>query len=144
MQKIVPCLILLLIGLAPWCVMAETPVEKPNPVIIHPGEVLYATFEITGSDLKLQSVSKEKNDRAQLVLRMDLFNKKDGFQMLAVQSKFKKDLAYKAEMKMPGKNRGKETSVLPIMAGLASYESWPHPIEELTLYGFVLEPIKAQ
>jgi hypothetical protein len=124
----------------PLIALAVLPAEKPNTVLVHPGEVLYAKFEQSGTTLKLLSFSKEKNDQAQLVLTMDPFDKKTGMLMLKVESKFAKNMYYKAEMRLLSKNRRQETSVVPVMAGLASYETWPHPIEELALYGFELKP----
>lgn len=124
----------------PFVALAQLPAEKPNTVLVHPGDVLYAKFEESGASLKLLSISKEKDDQAQLVLTMKPFDKAAGFLMLQVESKFGKDMAYKAEMRLLSKNRRKETSVIPVRAGLSSFESWPHPIEELALYGFELKP----
>jgi hypothetical protein len=126
--------------LAPLLALAETPTEKPNTILIHPGEVLYATFAESGTELKLVSVAKEKSDQAQLTLEMSPFDKKERLLMLSVKSTFKKDMHYKAEMRLLSKNRRQETSVVPVMAGLAAFESWPHPIEELALFGFALKP----
>jgi len=58
--------------------------------------------------------------------------------MLSVQSRFKETMTYKAEMRWPSKNRRKETSVVPVMAGLLSFETWTHPMEELALYSFAV------
>ena len=133
-------LIILAFIFSPLLALADMPPEKPNTVLIHPGEELYVKFEESGTALKLVSVSKEKNDQAQLIMKMDPFDKKEGMLMLKVQSKFKKTMIYKAEMRLLSKNRRQETSVVPLLAGLMSFESWPHPIEELALYGFELKP----
>ena len=122
-------LIILAFIFSPLLALADMPPEKPNTVLIHPGEELYVKFEESGTALKLVSVSKEKNDQAQLIMKMDPFDKKEGMLMLKVQSKFKKTMIYKAEMRLLSKNRRQETSVVPLLAGLMSFESWPHPIE---------------
>ena len=122
------------------CVAMAAPTkERPNTVLIHPGEVLYATFQEKGNDLVLANVTKEKTEAAQLVLTMHAFDPKDQMLMLKVESRFKKDMQYKAEMRMLSTNRRADTSVLPVMAGKMSFESWAHPIEELALYGFILK-----
>ena len=124
----------------PLLAWAELPPEKPNTVLIHPGEELYARFEESGTALKLASVSKEKDAQAQLIVKMDPFDKVEKMLILKVESKFKQTMLYKAEMRLLSKNRRQETSVVPVLAGLSSYEEWPHPIEELALYGFTLKP----
>jgi hypothetical protein len=48
-------------------------------------------------------------------------------------------MLYKAEMRLLSKKRRADTSVLPVTVGKMSFESWPHPIEELALYGFTLK-----
>ena len=121
----------------PILLIAESEPERPSTVLIHPGEVLYALFDQSANVLKLVSVSKEKNEQAQLILTMGDF--KEGLLMLKAQSKFTSDLSYKAQMRMLSKNRRAETSMIPIRAGLSSFESWPHPIEELALYDFQLK-----
>jgi hypothetical protein len=126
--------------LMPFLALAASPAEKPNTVLVHPGDVLYAKFEESGTSLKLLGVSKEKNDQAQLIFTMGVFDKKTGMLMLKVESRFKKNMTYKAEMRLLSKNRRQETSVVPVMAGLTSFETWPHPIEELALYSFELAP----
>ena len=70
---------------------------------------------------------------------MEPFDRSTGLLVLVVQSRFKKTMSYKAEMRLLAKNRRAETSVVPVLAGLESFESWPHPIDELALYGFELK-----
>lgn len=123
----------------PWLALAATPPEKPNTVLIHPGEVLYAQFEESAGGLKLMSASKEKNDHAQLILTMKPFDREAELLMFSIDNKFKKTLYYAAEMRLLSRNRRKDTTVVPVGAGLSSFESWPHPIEELALYGFELK-----
>jgi len=113
--------------------------EKPNTVLIHPGEDLFVCFDESTPGLKLISVSKEKTDKAQISLSMAVFDKENRIQLLVVKSSFSKNLFYKAEMRLLTKNRRMETSVVPVRANLSSFESWPHPIEELALYGFELK-----
>lgn len=131
--------LLIALLITPLPAMASAPSEKPNTVLIHPGEVLYAQFEESGAALRLVSVQKEKNPQAQLVLTMKPFDQATRLLLLTVESKFRKDMLYKAEMRLLSRNVREETSVVPVRAGLSSFESWPHPIEELALYGFALK-----
>ena len=133
-------LIILAFIFSPLLALADMPPEKPNTVLIHPGEELYAKFEESGTALKVVRISKEKNAEAQLIMKMGTFDKVEKMLILKVESKFKQTMLYKAEMRLLSKNRRQETSVVPVLAGLSSYEEWPHPIEELALYGFTLKP----
>ena len=113
--------------------------DATNTIIMHPGDVLYAKFDEAAQGLRLLAVAKDKDDQAQLILTMEPFDRKTGMLMLEVKSRFKRTMTYKAEMRWPSKQRRKETSVVPVMAGLISIETWPHPIEELALYSFALK-----
>ena len=119
----------------PWVVGAE----KLDVIAIRPGEVIYAKFNAAGAALRLVSISKEKTEGAQLTLTMEPFDKSVGT-ILKVESKFEKDMRYKAEMRWPSTKKRQQTSVIPVKAGLMAFESWPYLIEEIVLYGFELEP----
>jgi hypothetical protein len=120
-------------------VRANAAKETADVVVLHPGDTLYATFTESPQGLQLVSTSSAADDHAQLILSMEPFDSKTGMLMLKVQSRIKKTMMYKAEMRWPSKQRRRETSVVPVMAGLASFETWPHPIEELALYSFELK-----
>jgi len=123
--------------LAPFFLLAQENVEKPDTVPIHPGETLYVTFQRTGDSLTLAHVTKDADKAAQLVFKMGPLKEIHGT-MLQVQNKFDKNLHYKAEIRLLSKNKRANTSVVPVIAGKASFESWPYVIEELALSGFEL------
>ena len=125
------------LALAPFFLLAQENIEKPDTVPIHPGETIYVTFQRTGDSLKLARVSKDADKAAQLVLKMAPLKEIHGT-MLQVQNKFDKNLHYKAEIRMLSKNKRANTSVVPVIAGKLSFESWPYVIEELALSGFEL------
>ncbi|MES1167686.1 MAG: hypothetical protein ABUL61_00815, partial [Oleiharenicola lentus] len=52
--------------------------EKPNTVLIHPGETVYARFEAKGKKIKLLSVSKEPDAGAQVIFTFQPDPKKPG------------------------------------------------------------------
>lgn len=56
--------------------------------------------------------------------------------MLIIQNKLKSELQMDALMTLPGKKDIYKTSIVPIMAGLSDYESWPHPIVQIVLRNF--------
>lgn len=125
------------IVLAPFSLLAQEDSEKPEAVVIHPGETLYVTFQRTGDSLTLARVSKDADKAAQLILKMGPLKEIHGT-MLQVENKFDKNLYYKAEMHLLSKKKRANTSVVPVIAGKVSFESWPYVIEELALSGFEL------
>ena len=54
---------------APFFLLAQENIEKPDTLLIHPGETLYATFQRTGDSLTLAHVSKDADKEAQLTVR---------------------------------------------------------------------------
>jgi hypothetical protein len=66
------------------------------------------------------------------------FKKDDQLLMLTVQNPFPKALRYRAAARLKGRKEYVETSIIPVMAGLLSFESWQDPIEELILFDFKL------
>ena len=48
--------------------------------------------------------------------------------MMQVKNNFDKNLHYKAEIRLLSKNKRANTSVVPVIAGKLSFESWPHVI----------------
>lgn len=123
--------------LAPFFLLAQENIEKPDTVLIHPGETVYVTFQRTDDSLALARVSKDHDKAAQLVFKMGPLKEIHGT-MLNVENKFDKNLYYKAEMRLLSKNKKANTSVVPVIAGKQSFESWPYAIEELALSAFEL------
>ncbi len=124
--------------LAPIFLLAQENIEKPDTVLIHSGETLYVTFQRAGDSLMFVHVSKAADKAAQLVLKMSPLKEIHGT-MLQVQNKFDKNLHYKAEIRLLSKNKRANTSVVPVIAGKVSFESWPYVIEELALSGFEIK-----
>jgi hypothetical protein len=123
--------------LATFPLLAQENIERPEAVVIHPGETLYVTFQRTGDSLTLTRASKEVDKAAQLIIKMGPLKEIHGT-MLKVENKFDKNLYYKAEMHLTSQKKRANTSVVPVIAGTSSFESWPYMIEELALSGFEL------
>jgi hypothetical protein len=67
------------------------------------------------------------------------FKKNENQLMLALQNQLPKALRYRAAIRLKGRREFVETSlIVPVMAGLYSFESWQDPIEELVLFDFKL------
>ena len=64
--------------------------------------------------------------------------------LLIVRNHYPKVLRYRAAMRIKGRKDYVETSIVPVGAGLACYESWVDPIEELILFDFKLTDEKMQ
>jgi hypothetical protein len=124
--------------LASFFLLAQENIEKPGTVLIHPGETFYVTFQRNGDTLTLAHVGKDIDKAAQLIFTMAPFKEIHGTS-LKVQNKFDKNLYYKAEIHLLSKNKRADTSVVPVIAGKMSFESWPSVIEELALSGFELK-----
>ena len=124
--------------LAPFLSLAQENIEKPDTVLIHPGETRYVTFQRTGDSLTLAHVGKDADKAAQLIFTMAPFQEIHGTS-LKVENKFDKNFYYKAEMHLLSRNKRANTSVVPVIAGKLSFESWPYMIEELALSGFELK-----
>lgn len=124
--------------LAPFFLLTQGNIEKPDTVLIHPGETLYVTFQRTDDSLTVARVSKDADKTAQLILKMGPLKQIHRTMLLQVENKFDENLYYKAEMRLLSKNKRASTSVVPVIAGKLSFESWPYVIEELALSGFEL------
>ena len=60
--------------------------------------------------------------------------------LLVIQSKLNRTLSMDALITRPDLKGVFKTSILPIPAGLADYESWPHPVVQLVLRNFRFSP----
>jgi len=73
-------------------------------------------------------------DRADLEFDFSQVKNKDGLMMLLViRNRTSHIIAMDALMTVPGKKAIARTTIIPIGAGLSSYESWPHPIVQLVV-----------
>ncbi len=129
-------------------VFYEAPIAESFYVIndsmiqIFPGENLY--FEATqnhGKLDKLKRVASVTDSSKTLIIEFkQVYKGKTHEQMiLSVRNPFKKNLHYKAFMNLMKNKKWAKTSVVPVIAGLISYETWPNIITSLMLKGFELK-----
>src|SRR5260370_21084942 len=103
------------IVLAPFFLLAQENIEKPDAVLIHPGETLYVTFQRTGDSLTLPHVGKDTDKAAQLIFTIAPFKEIHGTSLKA-ENKFDKNLNYKAQMHLLSKNKTPYTSAVPVIS----------------------------
>jgi hypothetical protein len=72
-----------------------------------------------------------------LSFTIESFNNKNGM-ILKIYNPFNKKLIYNAKIRTLKNYKYVETSVIPIMPRLFSFETWPYEIESIILYGFKL------
>jgi hypothetical protein len=114
----------------------KVPYVADNDVYLFAGDafginLVVADGKVTGI------VYQPDTKKADVLLRFSQEKSKSGnMMMLVVQSKLKQKLFYEALMTVPQKDGIYKTNMLPVEAGLVSYESWPHPIVQLVLKNF--------
>ncbi len=123
--------------LAMLTLLSAARAEKLNTVLLHQGEKVYVHFE-TGKKIKLQSVSKQADDKAQVVI--SLTPDADGKMVtLTVENKFSLDLVYRAEIRSNTLHREMPLRVAPVVAGKLGIEQMPKLVDEVSLFDFRLQ-----
>jgi hypothetical protein len=115
---------------------AIDPSTLKNKVTIGLDKKLAVQFRQKGdslSDPKL--VEKVVNDPP--TVSFD-FRKQDDMLILTTKNPFKKDLKFRAAARLKGRKEYFETSIVPVKAGLFSFELWQDPFDELVLFDFKL------
>ncbi|MDD5262251.1 MAG: hypothetical protein PHD76_10445 [Methylacidiphilales bacterium] len=119
----------------------KVPYVADGVIYIFPGESFSVGIEIGEKGIKEIYYDKGKSSKIGLDFNFKQEKLDDGkrMMMLTVVSRLPQTLSYEALMVIPEVQGVKKTSVVPIEAGLSSYESWPHPIMQLALRNFKLE-----
>jgi len=112
---------------------------EKNTVLIHPGETIYARFEVKGKKIRLLQSGKEKDDAAQVVFTFDKDAVK-GLRNLKVENKFPNDLLYKAEMRSLSLKHERRITPTPVVGGKIAIDPYPTIVEELAFFDFKSEP----
>lgn len=113
---------------------------------VYENTVLLFVNESYGINLKPSEAGKfdviyEKNiEKADVSLEFTQKRLGENLTMiLQIKNNTKKTLVMQGLMTVPGKKGVAKTSIIPINAGLVSFESWPHPIVQLALKEIRLE-----
>lgn len=112
--------------------------SRPTKIVLHLGDVTYARFESNGKKIRLEAVTKEKDERAQVIFTLTREPESLGLK-LTVENKFTRDFIYKAVIRSKRLNREVTMDVLPVVGGKLAFESFPPLTDEVTLSGFKLE-----
>ena len=112
---------------------------EKNTVIIHPGETVYARFEVKGKKVTLIKAGQEKDDAAQVIFTFDK-KANNGLRNLKVENKFPNDLIYKGEMRSLALKHERRTTPTPVVGGKVSFDPYPQVVDELAFFDFKAEP----
>jgi hypothetical protein len=112
------------------------PTKLKDKVTIALGKKSAVQFQRKGNKLSAPKVVEKATDDPP-TLTFD-FRKQDDNLMLMSKNPFKKDLKFRAAMRLKGQKEYIETSIVPVRAELLSFEVWGDPIEELVLFDFSL------
>lgn len=127
-----------------WKVPQTPYVFNENYIQFYPGESLFVEADVVDDSIVKLTVVKEiiNQDKTIIIDFIQVSKKEDervhDFMMLNVKNPFNKDMEYKANIYLMRYKRWINTSIIPIRAGLESYESWPDIISSIVLYDFVL------
>jgi hypothetical protein len=115
---------------------------KENVLQIYPGEKVFVEVETKKKKITSMQVVKENLAPEKTIEIALIQNTKDGksqSMMLNIVNPFKYDLEYKAMMFIVGHNQWINTSVLPVKAKLAVYETWQDVIITIVLSDWTLK-----
>jgi hypothetical protein len=117
---------------------------KAGPYIVHegiiqiyPGESIYVEVEESNGSIKSMKTVKENLNPAKTIsisLTQIAENHVHQSMMLKINNPFTKDLTYSVKNFLMKSNRWVGTDVLPVAAGLSSFESWPDLIVTMALF----------
>jgi hypothetical protein len=109
-----------------------------NTVLVHPGETVYARFDIDGKKIRLANAGTDKDENAQVVF---IFDKEPTGYMrrLKIENRFDRDFVYKVEMRSLSQGHQQRVPSTPVVASKVAFEDYPAGVEELALYDFKIE-----
>jgi hypothetical protein len=114
--------------------------EPPKPedkITIKLGQKLTIQFQAQGDSLKAAKIVKQPDPKRPSVA-LDLSQSGENV-ILHIKNGFRRTLRVRCLMRLKGQPTYRETSVIPIPAGLGDFESWRDPIEQLVLFDFKLQ-----
>jgi hypothetical protein len=128
-------------------IIASLKARKPAPKTIDPAAIKDKVTLTVGSKIDVQFDQKDKvlsnsrvveNPKDEVSsVHMEFSNQGQGL-TLVTKNPFPKDLSFRAIARHKGRKTYIETSIVPVRAGLLSFELWQEPIEELVLFDFKL------
>jgi|SRR5262245_20704550 len=119
----------------------RSPYIADNTVFLFAGDHFGIKVTLAGEEISAVSFEKDSS-KADVVFKFTQ-EKADSARpmtLLVSRNKLKRPLLMDGFMTVPGKSGIYRTSLVPVRAGLVSYESWPHPIVQLALRNFRFAP----
>ena len=108
-------------------------------VVMHPGDTIYARFDVKGTKIKLAHAGPEKDDAAQVIFSLGK-DVKEFARTMKVENKFSNDFVYKVEIRSLSLNHQMRVPSSPVVAHKVSFDTYPVGVEEVALFDFKLEP----
>lgn len=120
-----------------------TPYVLPDKTLqLYPGEKVYIEVELANDTIaSLKAVRENTNPSKTLIVEFTQSAKKNVHEMmmLKVTNPFAKNLVYKCLFFPLKGSKFVETDVLPVMAGLSGFETWPNIIISIALSDWKFE-----
>lgn len=111
-------------------------VVGPNILQLYPGDSIFLEIEYNGSKITgINSVKRNLNPNKTLQISFIQIaeGNKHSNMILSVNNPFKQDLQYGALIRLMNTEEWKETSIIPVKAGLVGFEMWPDVIVSIAL-----------
>ena len=112
------------------------PAKLKEKVSITLGKKLEIQFEQSGDALTHPKIVEEASDKTPTV-SIEFLKQGDNL-ILATKNPYPKNMKFRAAMRLKGRTDFRETTIVPVVAKLFSFEAWQDPIEELVLFEYKL------
>jgi hypothetical protein len=117
-------------------------VYNKKTIQVFPGESLFIEAELSGDSLVNLKVVPE-NIHKEKTIKISFSQSVEGRihqqMILSVVNPFSKKLDYSAQINLLNQKKWVKTSIIPVLPGLVSYETWPDLITTIALYDFCLK-----
>ena len=127
-----------------WTVPQTPYVFNENYIQFYPGEALFIEAEVLDNRIIKLAVVREIIDANRtIIVKFNQMTKEENerihnLMMLEIKNPFNMDMEYRADIYLIQYNRWVNTSVMPVRAGLLSFEIWPDIIGVIVLRDFIL------
>ena len=121
---------------------ASSYVYPDNSVQLYPGETVYLEAELEQDSISRLTAVPEIRDSSNTII-VTFMQQTDGnvhrMMLLKIVNPFRNNLSYHAFIYLMKHSKWVKTSTIPVMAGLAAYETWPDIITSIALGGWRID-----
>ncbi len=117
-------------------------VYNKKTIQVFPGDSLLIEAELSGDslvNLKLVPKNIHKDRTIKISFSQSVEGRVHQQMILSVVNPFSKKLAYSAQINLLTQKKWVKTSIIPVLPGLVSYETWSDLITTIALYDFCLK-----